>query len=121
MTFDKSKPMPEWITRPTNNENTRRGQLYYAKLYTAQPPWANRKAINNIYREARYMRRIGFNVTVDHVIPLSHPLICGLHVPSNLKIVTAKHNREKSNVLVPGLCEQYDLFDPPYFELEYQI
>ena len=34
---------------------------------------------------------------VDHVIPLNHPKVCGLHVPDNLKIVTGTKNLAKGN------------------------
>ena len=115
--FDKSKPMPAWLLREHENKNTQRGQLYYIKRWHAQPAWADRSAINRIYAQARRLRRLGFNVHVDHIVPLCHPEICGLHVASNLQIVDASENMAKSNTFVPGFREQYDLFRPAHFEL----
>lgn len=34
---------------------------------------------------------------VDHIIPLNHPLVCGLHCPANFQYLTREANRKKSN------------------------
>ena len=36
---------------------------------------------------------------VDHMMPLNHPRMCGLHVPWNLQYLTAEDNIAKSNKL----------------------
>ena len=39
---------------------------------------------------------------VDHIVPLKHPLICGLHNEFNLQVITAEDNRNKSNTYEIG-------------------
>lgn len=64
----------------------------------ATPPWLtdeDRAAIRAIYREAA---AFGPGVMhVDHIIPLRGKHVCGLHVPSNLRIIPALTNIKKSN------------------------
>ena len=66
--------------------------LYTRRLLQAKPKWADEKELNNIYCDARQL-----GLEVDHIIPLKHPLVCGLHVPLNLQLLSRSENARKSN------------------------
>lgn len=64
----------------------------------ATPPWADRAAIKAIYSEReRISAETGIEHHVDHVIPLCHSHVCGLHVPDNLRIIPAAENKAKGD------------------------
>ena len=65
---------------------------YLSALKRATPPWANMEAIKAIYVEAK---RLG--MSVDHYWPLRNAKFCGLHVESNLRIITLAENSKKKN------------------------
>lgn len=71
-----------------------------AKL-KAVPKWLTkeqRKEIRKMYKEAQVLKKIdGIDRHVDHIIPLISDIVCGLHVPWNLQILTAHDNIVKSN------------------------
>lgn len=37
------------------------------------------------------------SLVIDHIIPLKHPNICGLHCPANLRVISASENSSKQN------------------------
>ena len=61
------------------------------------PAWADHDSIAMIYRAAEVIRTTGFDVHVDHIIPLQGKTVTGLHVHNNLQIIAARANRSKSN------------------------
>lgn len=69
-----------------------------AHIKRATPPWLtaeDKRQIREIYRKAR---SYGPGVMhVDHIIPLRGRLICGLHVPGNLRIIPRLANIRKGN------------------------
>ena len=64
----------------------------------AMPLWANKDAIKNVYALSKELTvTTGIRHEVDHVIPIKHPLVCGLHVENNLQVISENENRVKSN------------------------
>jgi hypothetical protein len=57
----------------------------------AYPEWVSRKELQEIYKNSPDKNH------VDHIIPLIHPEICGLHVPWNLQYLPYRENCSKSN------------------------
>lgn len=80
---------------------------YAAKRRGAQglacPKWADRDLIAATYAVARIYRGAGQLVEVDHVVPLQHSLVCGLHCEANLEVVARRFNRAKSNRYWPDM------------------
>jgi hypothetical protein len=71
----------------------------------ATPSWLSRKQrseIRQLYQIAITNSRItGEQYVVDHICPLRSDVVCGLHVPWNLRIITQAENLQKSNSLPP--------------------
>lgn len=70
----------------------------------ATPPWLTRKQkseIRQLYQIAITMSKTtGERYVVDHIIPLRSDVVCGLHVPWNLRVITQEENLGKSNKLL---------------------
>ena len=58
----------------------------------ATPKWADRKAIRQIYLQAQHLGK-----EVDHIAPIKNDIVCGLHVPANLRLIDPIENRKKGN------------------------
>lgn len=84
------------------------------KHRSATPPWLSRKQrseIRQLYQIAITMTQsTGEQYVVDHIYPLRSDVVCGLHVPWNLRVMTQGENLKKSNSL-PG--DEYALAHPP--------
>ena len=62
------------------------------------PSWAEKDKIRLVYKKARE-----FGFEVDHVVPLKHQLVCGLHVWANLQLLDRPLNRAKNNRVWPDM------------------
>jgi len=72
------------------------------RIVLATPEWCDRDAIRNIYMDCKIKTLItGIPHHVDHIIPIAGELVCGFHVHTNLRIITAKENLTKNNKFNP--------------------
>lgn len=75
-----------------------------ASKLRATPQWADHAAIAAIYKRASELQvSTGERLHVDHIVPLQHPLVCGLHVPANLQIIPGAENEAKKNYWWPDM------------------
>jgi len=74
-----------------------------ARRREAQPSWVRPEDLRAFYDEAeRRTLATGIRHSVDHRVPLQHPLVCGLHVPWNLQVMPLIDNIRKSNKWEPN-------------------
>lgn len=70
----------------------------------ATPPWITRKQkteMRALYQAAIHLSKTtGERYVVDHIVPLRSEVVCGLHVPWNLRVITQEENLKKSNKLL---------------------
>lgn len=71
---------------------TVKANAYRVRKLRAMPGWGQ-DGITELYKEAS-----GKGLHVDHIIPLCHPLVCGLHVFDNLQLLTKEENSAKHNI-----------------------
>jgi|TARA_R110002012_G_scaffold62617_1_gene164698 5-methylcytosine-specific restriction endonuclease McrA len=57
----------------------------------ATPIWADLDKINEVYANCPD------DMTVDHIIPITSPIVCGLHVSWNMQYLTRSDNSKKGN------------------------
>lgn len=117
MSYQINKTEPPWMKGGFDEERAKvdRNYLlrwnYFYYLFRAWPQWAVYPELySRVYSECKRLRNRGRDVEVDHIVPLRSKLVCGLHVPWNLQIITAKENLKKSNKWWPdGPFEQTTL------------
>ena len=77
-------------------------------IKNAQPTWADQQYINDLYINVAETNAlfeaagIKPNFQVDHIVPLLHDQVCGLHTEHNLQVLPAKKNQSKSNKFKVG-------------------
>jgi hypothetical protein len=85
-------------------EDTQDRRKFYDRndlLKIVTPLWANKDDIKQIYEEAKRLTiETGIKHQVDHIIPLKHSLVCGLHVKENLRVITQEENYKKTNKFI---------------------
>ena len=71
---------------------------------SATPKWLtaeDKLVVRKLYLEAMRLTKLtGERYVVDHVVPLISDVVCGLHVPWNLRVMTQNENLRKSNKLL---------------------
>lgn len=68
------------------------------RIKQATPRWFNRKEVERLYLHAqRLTQRRKEKYHVDHIIPIWHPKVCGLHTYENMRVVTQRQNVTKNN------------------------
>jgi hypothetical protein len=118
---NKEKALAYDKERYQNNKERMRAQMYEykkanpdkfialkAKRRAAKlqrtPKWLTKEdyaQINFYYAEAKRLEKEnGAKYHVDHIIPMQGDLVSGLHVPSNLQVITAEENLAKGNTFV---------------------
>jgi hypothetical protein len=109
---------PEKYTPQANSARTRQVRAKNPELYKKlggiatrrrkmkkrqrRPPWVDgtevETAINAIYAKARTLKlQTGLAYDVDHFYPLTNKAFSGLDVPWNLRVLTNKEHKPKSN------------------------
>lgn len=86
---------PEWI------KNHKR-RSYIVTAYLSSPLWMTRSMLREQRRICELVTAItGEPHVLDHLVPLSHPYVCGLTVPWNIQVIPKRINDHKSNRWAP--------------------
>ena len=74
-----------------------------SKRKNATPHWLTAEQKDEIQRFYNLAQSLsestGVSHEVDHIVPLTSQVVCGLHVPWNLQVLTTEENRRKANRL----------------------
>lgn len=93
--------------RPPSQLSRGLGRLKNYKRVT--PAWADRKKLREFWKRSMELTALtGIQHSVDHIVPLIHPLVCGLHCEANLEVKPLVENIKKSNNWWPDMWGQQD-------------
>ena len=74
------------------------GEYRRALVYLGTSSWADMDKIKKVYQERdRMNEETGEIHHVDHIVPIVHDKVCGLHNQFNLRVITGYENMCKSN------------------------
>lgn len=79
----------------------------------AKPIWYEDNDVNLLYEEAKNLSKEGMKYVVDHIIPIMHPLVCGLHCLANLRVLSFHENAVKGNT--------FDSDDPVFYHPHHYV
>lgn len=69
-----------------------------ALISLGTPCWADRIKMQGFYKHARELTATtGIPHEVDHIIPIKHKRVCGLHNEFNLQVLTKAENQKKGS------------------------
>lgn len=93
--------IPPWITKHPR-------RAYLISSFLAAPLWVRSTDFKFIRQEADALTlATGVKHVLDHLVPVSHPYVCGLTVPWNVVSVPRLVNAAKSNKWHPDQ-EEFD-------------
>lgn len=100
-----AKENPDKIKEATKkyNKNNKNKKAFYqskrrAMKLQATPKWSESDRIQLIYEKAKWLESLtGIKYHIDHIVPLKSDKVCGLHVWSNLQILSVEDNCRKGN------------------------
>lgn len=93
----RAHPEKVKLTSAIRNKRTKQATPKWLKL-------RHKKQITAMYEAAILMTELMHELyVVDHIVPLKGKTVCGLHVPWNLRVITARENLIKSNKLIDSI------------------
>jgi hypothetical protein len=102
--------------------------MYRRRHREATPKWVtaqDKKAMRQLYVEAQRLTKLtGVKYVVDHHYPLFGKEVCGLHVLTNLVVMTQDENLKKSNkfpVATPDVLHNVPFYDSLHTKLRTSV
>lgn len=81
-----------------------RASMRKKRVKQVTPSWAIQFFITEAYRLAKLRTKMtGIEWQVDHIVPLTSDIVCGLHTHDNLQVIPAFDNRSKKNYHWPDM------------------
>lgn len=109
--YDNGPLFQHGRVRRTARQRFSGGKDAWAKYRRATPPWGEPTSMRDVWQASRdATAATGVQHSVDHIVPLNHPLVCGLHVRWNLCVRPLLDNIRKGNRHWPDMWgEQQEL------------